>query len=978
MDGDATATVGPVDGAPNGDPAPTTDRNGAPAGAVLFDGNDNYILPKASFPPTFTAGTLTAWVRNDTSDGSERGPVAVGGSGGGSTQYFTMMRDAHSGGNDTYRTDLDDGAARRETDQGGIPQGQWVHLAASFTAGEDLKLYVNGRLADSTGAGAAASYTWTNDWVVGAERTGSRYWIGAVDDVSVFDEELPRVKIADIAAGSSPADVANKSYTAIIVTDNQANEANYKTLLEGLGLTVTVSESQQYRGDLDALDLDGVHTKKENLSQYDLIIVDRTTNSGDYNHATDWNSLDVPLILNSTYIVRNSRWHWINTGGQENRGVTDLTVDDPTHPIMAGLTGQMNSPAAGTDMPNVSGVGNGSLIASETLGGAARPVIVEFERNRGFYNNADQWPAERRFFLALPGSFPTPELTANGQAIVEQAVLHALALGPEPQDIITHAVRTGGSDPDEPIIENQGLFNDVRAFTDRDHEWNNLPPAHPELVGTDYIRIANDDRVAANFRLNVGLSTDATVYVFKDNRVNQAAMSQWLDAYGFIDTGLDVGVDESGDGDIDQTSRVFWGNFPKGAVDLFQQNQGGTNMYGVAAVAGHLAPDARDFQYFAPVDGYLEDPGQAGRLVMEAEHFSFRQDATFGGGKTWAVMPGEDFPGSNSLTYVNARGGEYIEALPNGGPGGNPNEAPYTDYVLHIDTPGEYRLWARWDGNNTGTEDSFYAGIVELADGTGGTYPDWYRFSRGGDLDFDTGAWHGDANDEDTGAGGGDGPAVWTIPAPGNYTLRVSMREDGAGIDALVFQLSSLSAPSGQGPAETDTFQIIPALDAFAKLGGDPDTDFPVVGIGSLRDGMPAYVDDPAAWSDIPQELVGADYVVTENDDAGYSFVDYSLILDDEALAYIFMDDAFLDANGIPKWATDLGFVLTDYDVLQGNDPFSILQRYPNAGDIRLGGLDSPDARFYGIAISDVFLIPEPSTFVLLALGGLLARRRRR
>jgi hypothetical protein len=59
--------------------------------------------------------------------------------------------------------------------------------------------------------------------------------------------------------------------------------------------------------------------------------------------------------------------------------------------------------------------------------------------------------------------------------------------------------------------------------------------------------------------------------------------------------------------------------------------------------------------------------------------------------------------------------------------------------------------------------------------------------------------WDGIANPQDLG-GGGEVAAVFTISAPGTYTIRLSMREDASAIDALILQLQSLAAPT-DGPA---------------------------------------------------------------------------------------------------------------------------------------------------------------------------------
>jgi len=44
-------------------------------------------------------------------------------------------------------------------------------------------------------------------------------------------------------------------------------------------------------------------------------------------------------------------------------------------------------------------------------------------------------------------------------------------------------------------------------------------------------------------------------------------------------------------------------------------------------------------------------------------------------------------------------------------------------------------------------------------------------------------------------------PALFAVPAPGDYTLRLLRRDSGAAADALVFQQSHLPAPRGEGPS---------------------------------------------------------------------------------------------------------------------------------------------------------------------------------
>ena len=48
-------------------------------------------------------------------------------------------------------------------------------------------------------------------------------------------------------------------------------------------------------------------------------------------------------------------------------------------------------------------------------------------------------------------------------------------------------------------------------------------------------------------------------------------------------------------------------------------------------------------------------------------------------------------------------------------------------------------------------------------------------------------------------------PAIWMIPAPGDYTIRFALFKDGAAIDAAVFQLTNLPRPTRLGDAPVES-----------------------------------------------------------------------------------------------------------------------------------------------------------------------------
>jgi tetratricopeptide (TPR) repeat protein len=132
-------------------------------------------------------------------------------------------------------------------------------------------------------------------------------------------------------------------------------------------------------------------------------------------------------------------------------------------------------------------------------------------------------------------------------------------------------------------------------------------------------------------------------------------------------------------------------------------------------------------------------------------------------------------------------------------------------YRLRISSPGEYRLFLRWDGHDI-MSDSLWAQLLELQDGPGGKSADGYAFIMpllGGDADFATfPTWMGFADFEENAHSQWrehpfDVPATWTVPASGDYTLRITAFKGGTAFDAAILQLTNLPAPTGDGPAES-------------------------------------------------------------------------------------------------------------------------------------------------------------------------------
>jgi hypothetical protein len=100
----------------------------------------------------------------------------------------------------------------------------------------------------------------------------------------------------------------------------------------------------------------------------------------------------------------------------------------------------------------------------------------------------------------------------------------------------------------------------------------------PYLVDADYVMTANDNKNHSAYELDITFSKSATLYVFIDNRMGGAAGGKdmapnidgmgWLTDMGFVDTGEDIGIDESFDGGINQYFSIFFGDPPIGKYHI--------------------------------------------------------------------------------------------------------------------------------------------------------------------------------------------------------------------------------------------------------------------------------------------------------------------------------------------------------------------------------------------------------------------------
>jgi len=115
--------------------------------------------------------------------------------------------------------------------------------------------------------------------------------------------------------------------------------------------------------------------------------------------------------------------------------------------------------------------------------------------------------------------------------------------------------------PEQPQIAPNLLEENALTFVDRTHVYADIPEF---ILGAQYIMLANDNKNMSGYELDVTMAADATLYVFVDNRMGGAAGGKdvnpnidgmgWLTEMDFVDTGEDIGIDESFDGALTNTS----------------------------------------------------------------------------------------------------------------------------------------------------------------------------------------------------------------------------------------------------------------------------------------------------------------------------------------------------------------------------------------------------------------------------------------
>ena len=205
--------------------------------SILFDGTDDF-LSNASFDNTLIqdAYTMTAWVKV----GSLSAHAAIIG-----------MYSSDASDDDTYYLRVNSNGTIRSqqrgtvgnkflTTGGDIQSAGWKHIAATWTKGGLMHVYINGSVTDHTSTDSQDLNDGTDGIVIGSKDRGddaTNEFNGLINDVAIWSAELDQTAITALYNLGKPIDVTD-SYSSNLVA--------YWKMEEGTGTTVADSSSNSY------------------------------------------------------------------------------------------------------------------------------------------------------------------------------------------------------------------------------------------------------------------------------------------------------------------------------------------------------------------------------------------------------------------------------------------------------------------------------------------------------------------------------------------------------------------------------------------------------------------------------------------------------------------------------------------------------------------------------------------------------------
>ena len=190
---------------------PLTQPNEAVEDASVFDfdGSSNYI--DLNFQSLTTPATISIWVNTDVNDSQQRYAIINGRADQSPTLYLRMQSD------NTYQVFLSNTNGSDTLQGSSATINTWFHFVIVCEDSQTL-LYENGVLKDSSTIGwSGINIDQSNNWELGRDSRGMRFWKGQLSNTQIWQAELSASEVTTLYNSGVP-----------LLTGTQPQESNLK------------------------------------------------------------------------------------------------------------------------------------------------------------------------------------------------------------------------------------------------------------------------------------------------------------------------------------------------------------------------------------------------------------------------------------------------------------------------------------------------------------------------------------------------------------------------------------------------------------------------------------------------------------------------------------------------------------------------------------------------------------------------------
>jgi len=161
-----------------------------------FNGSNNYI--DLNFQSQTTPATISIWVNTNVNDSQQRYAIINGRADQEPVVYLRMQS------NNTYQVFISNTNGFDTLQASSATINTWFHFAIVCENSQTL-LYENGVLKDSSTIGwNGINIDQSNNWQLGRDSRGQRYWNGKISNVQFWDTDLQDSDIATLYNNGQP------------------------------------------------------------------------------------------------------------------------------------------------------------------------------------------------------------------------------------------------------------------------------------------------------------------------------------------------------------------------------------------------------------------------------------------------------------------------------------------------------------------------------------------------------------------------------------------------------------------------------------------------------------------------------------------------------------------------------------------------------------------------------------------------------